>query len=619
MKLAFCLFKYFPFGGLQRDFLRIAKECLHRGHQVDVFTMQWEGEIEAALSIHIIPIKKSQNHNRSQEFVAKIQDRLEHYDLVIGFNKMPGLDIYYAADTCYQAKAKQQRGILYSLTPRYRHLIAYEKSVFSIEANTKILLLSHKQQEEFIRFYKTPVQRFELLPPGIAKDRIAPVNALDIRYNIRQKWGIKEEEFLLLLIGSGFKTKGLDRVLLGFSALPDELKNRSYVYIIGQDHSNLFQKQAKKLNIASRIVFLGGRHDVADLLLAADVLVHPAYNENTGTVLLEALASGLPVLTTDVCGYADFIKNSGAGIVLSSPFQQIEFNQDLISMLSHEKYNYYREKALEFTKQADIYNLPQRAADTIEKTQRSKKYVFKDMMALKGEVYRALEGRYTQRIFLDNQACFIKQHHGVGWKEIFKNIFQLKKPIISAKNEWLALQRLQALNIPSPNIISYGCHGINPATRKSYIMTRELKNTISLEDLSRNWQQCPPSLKVKKNLIRAIAGIARTMHENGINHRDFYICHFLLDLETALHINPKLYLIDLHRASIRKKIPLRWIIKDLAGLYFSVKNIGLTRRDFLLFIKTYRNKNLDNNFQKETVFWEKVMQRGEKLYKKIAV
>ncbi|MCE3237309.1 MAG: rfaG [Gammaproteobacteria bacterium] len=618
MKLAFCLFKYFPFGGLQRDFLRIAKEVVCRGHQVDVFTMLWEGELEPALSIHIIPVKKLQNHQRAQAFFAKVQPRLIDYDLVVGFNKMPGLDVYYAADTCYQAKAKQQHGVWYQLTPRYRHLIDYEKSVFSVEETTKILLLSRKQQNEFVHFYKTPDRRFELLPPGIAKDRIAPPNARDIRCHVRQTFKIQEQEFLLVLVGSGFKTKGLDRVLVGYAALPDELKNKSYLYIVGQDNSRLFEKQAKKLNILPRIQFLGGRNDVADLLLAADVLVHPAYNENTGTVLLEALASGLPVLTTDICGYAHFIKDAEAGIVLSSPFQQSEFNQSLVEMLSHQKRIDWQEKALAFSKQADIYSLPERAVDIIENSHRQRKYSFEEMMALKGEVYRTLEGRCTQRVVLDNQVYFIKQHSGIGWKEIFKNIFQLRIPVISAKNEWLALQRLQELNIACPKIISYGCQGINPATRKSYIMMEALNNHISLEELSKNWQHCPPSFITKKNLIEAVARIARTLHENGINHRDFYICHFLLDLSLleleAIPANPKLYLIDLHRASVRKKIPIRWIIKDLAGLYFSVKNIGLTQRDFLRFMRAYRSKN---SFQKEGGFWKKVIQRGEKLYKKI--
>ena len=366
MKFAFCLFKYFPFGGLQRDFLRIAKECMRRGHQVEVFTMEWEGPRESDLAVHIISVPGRQNHVRAQQFVKQIRSKLMHYDLVVGFNKMPLLDVYYAADTCYQAKARQQHGVWYRLTPRYRHLVAYEKAVFASHTNTNILLLSQAQQAEFMQFYKTPAAYFKLLPPGIAKDRIAPTNALEIRCNIRQKLAIRQDELLLLLVGSGFKTKGLDRALLAYAALPAALKGRSYVYVIGKDNPKLFIRQAKNLGIFSRVKFMGGRSDVVDFLLAADLLLHPAYNENTGTVLLEALVAGLPVLTTEICGYADYVRQAQAGAVLSSPFQQLELNQTLAAMLSSPERENWKKNALTFAKTADIYSLPERAVDLLE-------------------------------------------------------------------------------------------------------------------------------------------------------------------------------------------------------------------------------------------------------------
>lgn len=370
MKLAFCLFKYFPFGGLQRDFLRIAKECVRRGHEVDVFTLSWEGELDPSLNITIVPVRGAQNHVRAREFVKQIERRLAMYDCVVGFNKMPLLDVYYAADTCYQAKARSQRGFWYRLTPRYRHLVAYEKAVFSNDAPTKILLLSKAQQAEFMHYYKTEAKQFELLPPGIAKDRKAPVNADDIRHRVRNEFSIQSHEFLLLMVGSGFKTKGVDRILLAFAALPDDMRHRSTVLIVGKDNATSFENEAKKLGIASRVKFLGGRKDVADLLLAADLLLHPAYNENTGTVLLEALVSGLPVLTTDVCGYADYINKANAGAVLSSPFNQQTFNEKVASMLCSSERATWKKNALSFAETTDIYSMPEKAVDYIESLKR---------------------------------------------------------------------------------------------------------------------------------------------------------------------------------------------------------------------------------------------------------
>ena len=367
---AFCLFKYFPFGGLQRDFLRIAKECVARGHKVDVYTMRWEGELDPALNIHILPSRGWQNHSRAQYFVQQLQQRITEgkYDLVVGFNKIPGLDVYYAADTCYQAKASQQRSAWYRFTPRYRHLVAYENAVFAKEAKTKILLIAQAQQAEFMRYYQTPHERFSVLPPGISRDRIASDNAAEVRQLTRYEFNLSDQDVLLLMVGSGFKTKGLDRILTGVASLPDKVKQRVKLFIIGDDNFAPFKQQAEQLKIMSHVMFLGGRGDVARFFLAADLLLHPAYNENTGTVLLEAVVSGLPVLTTDVCGYAGYIQSAQAGRVLTSPFQQTAFNAALEDMISSPEHHTWRENGIAFAQQADIYRLPEVAANIIELT-----------------------------------------------------------------------------------------------------------------------------------------------------------------------------------------------------------------------------------------------------------
>ncbi|MDR3479054.1 MAG: glycosyltransferase family 4 protein [Gammaproteobacteria bacterium] len=368
MRLAFCLFRYFPFGGLQRDFMRIAQECIKRGHIVDVYTMSWEGEFEPGLAIRTLKVKGLSNHSRREDFVRQLQPFLQqnHYDLVVGFNKMPGLDVYYAADICYQAKARTARRWWYRLTQRYRHNIDYEKAVFSVAAKTDILLIAKKQQAEFQHYYHTEDKRFHLLPPGIDKDRKAPANAKAIQEKVREAHAIGKNDFLLLMVGSGFKTKGVDRTLLAYAALPPHLKKRSRVMIIGNDNAKPFERQAKQLGILENIIFLGGRKDVPDFLLAADLLLHPAYHENTGTVLLEAVVAGLPVLTTDVCGYASYIHNANAGVVLPSPFKQEQFNQTLVDMLSSEERDVWHRNGLEYANHADIYSMPERAVLIIE-------------------------------------------------------------------------------------------------------------------------------------------------------------------------------------------------------------------------------------------------------------
>ena len=368
MQLAFVLYKYFPFGGLQRDFMRIALECQRRGHAIRVYTPIWEGEVPPGFDVRVAPIKAFFNHHRNEKFSAWLAAdlALDPVDRVVGFNKMPGLDVYYAADGCFEDKAQTLRNPLYRLFKRYRHFAEYERAVFAPESHTEILMISEVQQPLFVKHYATPAGRFHLLPPGIAQDRRAPANAAEIRAEFRREFGLGADDLLLVQIGSGFKTKGLDRSLKALASLPRELKQRTRLIAIGQDEPRPFLLQVKALGLSEQVQILKGRSDIPRFLLGADLLIHPAYNENTGTVLLEALVSGLPVLVSDVCGYAHYIAEADGGRVLPSPFDQEQLNRWLAEMLADPAARArWGANGLAFADTADLYSMPQRAADVI--------------------------------------------------------------------------------------------------------------------------------------------------------------------------------------------------------------------------------------------------------------
>jgi UDP-glucose:(heptosyl)LPS alpha-1,3-glucosyltransferase len=368
MQLAFTLFKYFPFGGLQRDFLRIALACQVRGHTIRVYTLSWQGEVPAGFEVLTVPVRALTNPRRDEKFTAWVQADLAKrpVDRVVGFNKMPGLDVYYCADPCYEDKARTLRNPLYRLSGRYRHFAAYERAVFAADSRTEILMISALQQALFEKHYGTPAQRFHLLPPGIAADRRAPVNAADIRADFRQEFALGAADLLLVQIGSGFKTKGLDRSLLALAALPPALKARTRLIAIGQDEPRPFERQIRQLGLEKQVSILKGRDDIPRFLLGADLLIHPAYNENTGTVLLEAVVAGLPVLTTAACGYAHYIEAADAGRVIPLPFEQQALDAALVAMLTDtEGRRCWSANGLNFADRADLYSLPERATDII--------------------------------------------------------------------------------------------------------------------------------------------------------------------------------------------------------------------------------------------------------------
>ncbi|MEH6589285.1 MAG: glycosyltransferase family 4 protein [Halioglobus sp.] len=368
MTLAFLLYKYFPYGGMQRDFKRFVEESQKRGHQCRVYYISWQGEPLPGADLRQVPVSALSNHRRNSRYHSWVQTDIakDPVDGVIGFNKMPGLDVYYAADSCYADKAHEERGFIYRLSARYRHFAAYERAVFGIQSNTEILLISETEKTKFQHYYHTPESRQHLLPPGISVDRRAGEDAEVRRQACRAQLELKDNDFVLLFVGSGFIKKGLSRAIM---ALVDTVANRQssgQLLVVGQDKSARYQRLAARLGVADRVHFLGGRDDVPDLLLAADALIHPALDEAAGIVLLEALVAGLPVLVTDVCGYAFHIARAQAGVVLPSPFEQSTLNAAVSRAMDSEFRKNCRDNALHYATEVDLYSMHSTGAQLIE-------------------------------------------------------------------------------------------------------------------------------------------------------------------------------------------------------------------------------------------------------------
>lgn len=234
---------------------------------------------------------------------------------------------------------------------------------------------------------------------------------------------------------------------------------------------------------------------------------------------------------------------------------------------------------------------------------------FDDMMRLEGPPIRAKEGRRTFRLELGGRGYFFKIHSGIGWREILKELCSLRQPTLSALAEKRAIEAVTSLGIPTMKVAGYGERGTNPATLQSFIVTEEIADTVTLEELTADWRARPPSFREKQRLLRGVAAIARRLHEHGINHRDFYLNHFRLQ-------GDRLFLMDLHRAQLRAAIPRRWRIKDIGALYFSAADIGLTRRDLLRFVRLYTGRPLRQSLQEDGAFWRAVTGRAEKFYRR---
>jgi len=367
-KFAFVVSLYFEFGGMQRTMLRIARKCITLGHEVDIYTGKWEGARPEGIGIHEMDTRAMTNHASNDKLAQKFSQATKNgeYDCLVGFTKIPGLDIYYAGDPCYAARVADTKGRFFKLTPRYRAFYRQEKAVFIPENGTEFLLIAHREREKFIQYYHSNSACFHLLSPGINRKLLLREKpGLEENQQLRQQLGVDRNGFLVLFVGSRFRTKGLDRALLAMAGLPAELQRKCRLVAVGEDDPRTYQRLASSLGLGERVVFVGVQSDISSFYFSADLLLHPPYVENTGTVLLEAMVCGLPVLTTANCGFAPHIVAADAGMVCSLPFDQRQLGQFLAEMLISDKKSLWRQNGISYCERVDLYGLIDESARVI--------------------------------------------------------------------------------------------------------------------------------------------------------------------------------------------------------------------------------------------------------------
>ena len=278
---------------------------------------------------------------------------------------------------------------------------------------------------------------------------------------------------------------------------------------------------------------------------------------------------------------------------------------------------------------------------------------FERVFALSGQLYRHVEGRQTLRVEIAGETFFLKRHHGYGWKRIIRSLLAGRWPVLSALNELKAIRRLNDIGVPSVEVVGFGERGRNPATRQSFLLMRELSGCRDLEVVGREWPRQPPSPKFRRSVIEAIAATSKRMHDAGVNHRDYYLCHLWLELSSVPtsdleqirqpQIKPlingvrqdehepvavgitgttsqtplRLRVMDLHRAMLRRRVPMMWLIKDLAGLLFSAWEYGLTKSDCVRFLRVYRGRAARDVLADERWLWRCVIWRAAQLFRKV--
>ncbi len=247
------------------------------------------------------------------------------YDIVHGFGRTYAQDVVRVGGGChleYLARTHPLFGSAWGRTlllaaPKTRAILDIERRTYARGAYRRITCISRQCLTEIRHHYDVPEADAEVIYNGVDLEAFHPRTAGIRREPVRAEMGVPSEALVALFVGSGFSRKNLGTALDGVA--PVARAGNAHLLVLGADPTGRFQEQAERLGIGPRVRFLGHRDNVADYYAASDVLVFPTRYEPFGTVALEALASGLPVVAPRSAGCAEILTEGSDAFLLPEP------------------------------------------------------------------------------------------------------------------------------------------------------------------------------------------------------------------------------------------------------------------------------------------------------------
>lgn len=331
-------------GGTERDFFRTAEGLRDLGHEVHLFCCEFGVSPPEGVQVHRVPYLALGRTARLLSFaLLSPKAILSHRcDVVVSFGRMIRQDVLRSGGGTHRAflqkmeqGGKVHRWLWHRLSLYHRSVLAIEQMQYCPQGHKKILAVSREVKREIVSNYQVPGNKISVIYNGVDHERFHPRNRERARDRIRRQWGISSDAPLVLFVGSGFQRKGLDRLL---KVWPSPRLSGIYLLVVGEDAQWNRRHSWGERQADGRIVFAGRQEDVEAYYGAADLLALPACQEAFGNVVLEALASGLPVLVSKVAGAAEVLTGSLEQGILEIPDDPLELETKLLGLLDRDRW-----------------------------------------------------------------------------------------------------------------------------------------------------------------------------------------------------------------------------------------------------------------------------------------
>jgi UDP-glucose:(heptosyl)LPS alpha-1,3-glucosyltransferase len=304
-------------GGVETATAGLLAELVRRGHRVDLLTLGHQPAVPG-VGVRRLRVPRAPSALRLLGFALAARRALRDagYDIVQSHERALAQDVYRAGEGTHRGYLAAMGRTGFQVMPHHRLLLWLERRIFSLRAARHVIAISRSGLREIEALYGTPGDRLSLVYNGVDLARFSPDGRARWRQGIRRELGIAEEAWLVLFVGSGFERKGLGPLIEGLAGLSD---GGARLLVAGKGSRGQYLVLADRLGLTDRVRWLGPRPDVERLYAAADVVALPARYEPFGNVHLEALAAGVPVLSSGAAGGAELIRSGENGWVVEAP------------------------------------------------------------------------------------------------------------------------------------------------------------------------------------------------------------------------------------------------------------------------------------------------------------
>jgi len=347
MQIAFCHENVLPArGGAEMYVADLTRRLVAEGHEVHLYACRWDSAaLPERLRVHELPPPRGPRWLRPWRFSASVRTALDRDrpQVSVGFDKVYGTDIYYplgglqpasAAHNLLKYRSRWQRsvaGITRSLDLAHRSFARLERRTLLGPKPPLLVVNSRMVREHAERYYGIPPEKVRVIPNAIDPARFNERDRPRLRAEERRRLGVGPGEVVAAFVAMNYRLKGLEPLLHAVARVPTYLPFR--LLVVGSPRKRPWERLARRLGVARRVQFVGPSADVRRVYFAADFHVHPTFYDPCSGVVIEALACGLPVVTSRYNGAADLMQPPREGFVLDEPHNHAALADAMIALI----------------------------------------------------------------------------------------------------------------------------------------------------------------------------------------------------------------------------------------------------------------------------------------------